>query len=162
MLTKNQCSACGTARRPSNLLYDPNTFKPYCRSYEFCNNDHPNAPAQILANGKYTPLIPLAEAEKLYKEKVYLSHPDPDSIDELKKLLTKPISLRLNSPEVAKYLMNVKAEQGFANLAETIRFLLEESLRNSPVEVEVTPQPAPQTTAEEIEDQEEDTEELIF
>lgn len=123
-LGKHQCAACGTVRKTNNLRYDPNTFLPYCQHAEICSPEHPNSPANILERGTYLNLITLKEAEDLYREKLLIEHPDAEAVEDIRKLLDKPTSLRVQSPDLAKYLVQVKKDYNIPTMAETVRYLL--------------------------------------
>lgn len=131
ILGKHTCIACQTPRRTNNLRYDPNTFLAYCKHAEICNAQHPNSPVNIIQRGDAIPLLTLSEAEKLYKEKLLIEHPDPEAVVQIRKLLEHPISLRLNNPDLAKYLVNVKKNYGFDSLADTLRYILITSMENA-------------------------------
>lgn len=131
ILGKHTCSACQTPRRTNNLRYDPNTFLAYCKHAEICNTNHPNSPVNIIQRGDALPLLSLTEAEKLYKEKLLIEHPDPEAVVQIRKLLEHPISLRLNNPDLAKYLVNVKKTYNFDSLADTLRYILVTSMENA-------------------------------
>lgn len=123
-LGKHQCAACGTVRKTLNLRYDPTTFLPYCQHAEICSPGHPNSPTSILERGQGINLITLKEAEDFYKEKLLISLPDAEAVAEIRKLLEKPTSLRVQSPDLAKYLVQVKKEYSMDTMAETVRYLL--------------------------------------
>lgn len=170
VLGKHTCSACGATRRTTNLRYDPNKFLPYCVHAELCDEGHPNSPYHIIQRGNALSLVTLSEAEKLYKEKLLIEHPDRDAVVQIRKLLEHPISLRLNHPDLAKYLVNVKKTFQFPSMADTLRYILITSMENGNnfsyveqkaqevvenkkeveriVEQEVKPQPEPEPIVE--------------
>lgn len=180
-LDKHTCAACGTTRKATHLRYDPTTFLPYCQHAEICAPAHPNSPTSILERGQGINLVTLSEAEKLYREKLLIEHPDAEAVEQIRKLLEKPISLRVLSPDLAKYLVQVQKEYSMDTMAETIRYLLsvameshghfykdrkavqEEQVKQEIVEkaVKEVERPLPDPEPEEPE-QDEESEELIF
>lgn len=123
-LDKHTCAACDTVRKANNLRYDPETFLPYCQHAEICSPAHPNSPTSILERGYGITLVTLQEAERLYKEKLLMEQPDAFTVAMIRKLLEKPVSMRVLSPDLAKYLVQVMKDYNMANMAETIRYLL--------------------------------------
>lgn len=124
------CAACGTSRKVKNLRYDPNTFLGYCENPYICNSDHPNAPAKVHLRGIKGEqgeifLTSLAEAENFYREKLMIDEPNSEKVQLIKRVLESPVSVRITSPDVAKFLVELHDEFGFKTISETVRYCVQ-------------------------------------
>ncbi len=116
------CHACGKPRRMKMLSFTENNV-PYCVSYWLCNDKHPSNPS----NPNKIPLFSSLEVKGI-NDQVYL-------------LMTKPFSMRIGDYTTCKFLTDLQAEKGFANMSDTVRYCLESFMKTH--EPEPTPEPAP-------------------
>lgn len=126
------CTACGQERKKKDMLaYHPETFEPYCSSYYYCNDEHPNSPKNLALNiTKYpetygeTPLLPYEAAKEAYSEWVMTHHENPEKVKRIRKMVASPLTLRLNSPELAEFILDLQQEMEFSSVSDTIRFCI--------------------------------------
>lgn len=119
------CTACGQERKKKDMLaYHPETFEPYCVSYYFCNDEHPNSPKNILLRQKEIELLPYEVAKEAYGEWVMTHHENPEKVKRIRKMVASPLTLRLNSPELAEFILDLQQEMEFSSVSDTIRFCI--------------------------------------
>jgi hypothetical protein len=120
------CTACGQERKQKDkLAYHPETFEAYCVSYYFCNENHPNSPKNVLKNQKETILIPYEEAKEKYQEWLEVNHENPAKVKRIQKMVNAPMTLRLNSPDMAGFILDLQQEMQFTSISDTIRFCIQ-------------------------------------
>jgi Arc/MetJ-type ribon-helix-helix transcriptional regulator len=120
------CTACGQERKQKDkLAYRPETFEAYCVSYYFCNEEHPNSPKNILKNQGETILISYEEAKEKYEEWLEANHENPEKVKRIRKMVEAPMTLRLNSPDMAAFILDLQQEMQFTSISDTIRFCIQ-------------------------------------
>ena len=121
----NVCSACGRHRRKEDLVFDPNTLKPFCYNIQSCNASHPNSYQNVMArNGVLKDLVNYKEAQDVYVENL-LRNTDPRTV-ELMKLANRPTSVRLGSVELADYVLDYRDKHNKATITAAIQAIIRE------------------------------------
>src|SRR5213079_2289087 len=125
------CTACGQERKKKDMLaFHPETFEPYCVSYYFCNEEHPNSPKNMALNiTKYPPygeiqLLAYDEAKEKYESWVMTHHENPEKVKKIRKMVSSPMTLRLQEPGLAEFILDLKEEMQFSSVSDTIRFCI--------------------------------------
>jgi len=124
------CVACGTTRKSKALRYDPTTFAPYCENPYICNDDHPNSVKNLIANQRETPLLKHDEAVEAYRKYLSETYSSSDIVTRIHKMLTDPSTIRIQNPEMARFLLEFQEEKGIKSLSETIRHCIEIVMEN--------------------------------
>lgn len=126
-----KCTACGRERSKTKaILYDPNTLLPYCEHPYICNTKHPNTPMKIVERGGELKLITYNEAQKAFKDHLMDTIIDPEQVERIKDIVDKPKSIRISSPELAKFLVETQEKYGFDSLSDTIRHCIRLVMEN--------------------------------
>lgn len=126
------CAACGKERKSKVLRYDPNTFQPYCDNPYICTPDHPNSAANIIARQKELLMIDFATANDAYKSQLLDSF-DPSVVDQIQRLLNYPLTMRIQDPEMAQFMVEYKEEHDFDSMSEVIRYAVQMLMENKGV-----------------------------
>lgn len=125
------CSACGRERsKTKSILFDPNTLYPYCESPYICSSDHPNAPANLLKRGAELKLIPLSEAQKLFKEYLIKTVGDPEKILRIRNMVDKPMTIRIGDPELARFILELQDMYQMSSVSDAIRYCIQTMKEN--------------------------------
>lgn len=119
------CAACGTERKKKGILYDPTNFMPYCENPYVCNEEHPNSPKNLIARGSELGLIPFDEAQEKFKAWLMLNQPDPDRAERIRRMVTQPMTIRIASPDMAIFILDLQQEYQFATVSDTIRYCIQ-------------------------------------
>jgi hypothetical protein len=119
------CAACGKERKSKALGYDPQTFKPYCENPYICGDDHPNSVQNIIKRQAEVHLITAEEANEGYRKHLFDVYDDPAIVQRIQRMLASPVTMRIQDPEMAKFLIEFEAEQGLNNLSDTIRYCVQ-------------------------------------
>lgn len=119
------CAACGTERKRKGIMYDPTTLFPYCENPYVCNENHPNAPANLIARGSELKLVSFAEAEELFKKHLEMNQPTGERAEKIRRMVTQPITLRIGSPELAIFILDLQDEYQFSSVSDTIRYCIQ-------------------------------------
>lgn len=123
------CGACGKEHKTSHLAFDPETLLPYCTNPYICNVNHPNSPTNLIKRGAEVLLVTYAQANAAH-EKQLLEKYDPTIIVKIQKLIVKPITVRVQDPDMAKFLIELQEQMSFPTMSDTMRYcvqLLQES-----------------------------------
>ena len=119
------CAACGKERKTKYLRYDAETFKPYCENPYICNDLHPNSVKNLITNQTEIGLLTYEQASEGYKAYLMSSYNNGDVVSRIQAILTKPSNIRVQDPEMAKFLVEFQDEQGLKTLSETIRYCVQ-------------------------------------
>ena len=152
----NVCTACGTSRRKEDLVYDLETFKPYCTHMGICDKEkHPNGYTNFIARGnKELPLVTFKEAQDKFQAEM-MERLTPDQL-EIFKLTHKPTTVRLGEFDLAAYVVGYKTKKGHSTLTDALQAIIQEHknlhdngvtpevLEKGPAPVEPEPEPEPQ------------------
>lgn len=122
----NICTACGASRRKEDLVYDLETFKPYCTHMGICDKEkHPNGYTNFIARGnKELPLVTFKEAQEKYQAEM-MERLTPDQL-EVFKLTHKPTTIRLGEFDLAAYVVKVKSEKKLNTLTDALQVIIQE------------------------------------
>lgn len=121
------CQACGRERSKTKaVMYDPETLFAYCESPYICNDKHPNAPKNLLKRGSELQLISLVDAQKIFKEQLMETVGDPERIAKIRQMVDKPTTIRIGSPDLAIFLLDLQDSFGFGSIADTVRYCIQE------------------------------------
>ena len=123
------CTACGKERKTKALGYHPATLAAYCDNPYVCNEDHPNSAQNLIATQKQTKLITFAEANEAHKDQL-LANFDEGTVVKIQKMLTKPITIRIHSPEMAEFIVSFQEESKLDNVSEVIWYAVEMLMQN--------------------------------
>jgi hypothetical protein len=124
------CAACGKERKSKALRYDTESFNPYCDNPYICNDEHPNSVKNLIQNQKETVLVPHEDAVNAYREHLSAVYKDSDIVQKIHRMLTDPITIRVQKPEMAKFLVEFQQENDLDSLSETIRYCVEVVMEN--------------------------------
>jgi hypothetical protein len=124
------CAACGKERKSRALKYDANTFMPYCDHPYICSDAHPNSPRNIVMNQKETELLSFDESTEAYKKYLMRTYSNPHIIKKISRMLIQPITLRIQDPEMAKFLAEFEDSEGLSDMSSTIRHCIQIVLEN--------------------------------
>lgn len=120
------CTACGAERKKKGMiLYRSTDFMPFCQDFYFCNDDHPNSPKNVLANQGLTELIPFEQAQEAFKGWLDVHHSDPAQVKKIRQMVERPITLRIGSPELAQFLLDIQSEFNMSSLSDAIRYCIQ-------------------------------------
>lgn len=128
------CIACGQERnKKDKIAYHPATFEPYCSSLYYCNEDHPNSPKNLALNvkdGKYlpygeVPLLGYDEAKEVYGKWLETHHSNPEKAKKIRRMVENPFTIRIGSPELAEFILNLQDEMAYTSISDTIRFCIQ-------------------------------------
>lgn len=120
------CAACGKERKSKYLMYDPETLKPYCENPYICNDEHPNSNKNLIKYQKVIQLIGYEDASEAFRLQLMESYKnDKDVVSRIQAILTKPSNIRIQDPELAKFLVEFQDAQGFDSLSETFRYCVQ-------------------------------------
>lgn len=123
------CVACGQNRAKKNIAYDPNTFYAYCANPWVCpagKTTHINSPANIVKNQGETNLLPLDKAQELYTKHLENTLIDNEVVDRVRKMVEHPTSVRLVSPEMAMFLVQLQKDLSLSSISDTIKYCIEQ------------------------------------
>lgn len=118
------CTACNAERKANNLLYDPETLNPYCSNPYICNENHPNSVQNLIKRQNEKFLVSYAVANEAH-EKYLLEQFDSSIVDRIVQIITKPMTVRINNPDLAKFLIELQESEGFDNMSETVRHCIQ-------------------------------------
>jgi ribosomal protein S9 len=137
------CTACGAERKPKNILYDKDTVLPYCHTPFICNDAHPNSVENLKKTGRYVEMVEAADAEKIFNDKLLKEYGDPETSKMIKRLLSSPVSFRVQTEEQAKFIAALIAGGGAEGIAEAIRYCIDKVMNGgtAPELPEITEQP---------------------
>lgn len=124
------CAACGKERKSKALRYDTTTFNPYCENPYICNEEHPNSVKNLIANQRESKLINHDEAVEAYRKHLSSVYEDSDIVHKIHRMLTSPITVRVQKPEMAQFLIDLQVEKGVESLSEAIRYCVEVMMEN--------------------------------
>lgn len=127
-LGKN-CTACGKERKTKALGYHPATLEAFCDNPYVCNEDHPNSAQNLIRTQKQTQLVTFAEANEAHKDQL-LANFDEGTVAKIQKMLTKPITIRIHSPEMAEFIVSFQEESNHENVSEVIWYAIEMLMQN--------------------------------
>jgi Arc/MetJ-type ribon-helix-helix transcriptional regulator len=119
------CNACGVERKKTKVLYDPDQFMPYCEHPYICNDEHPNSPKNMIARGEELKLLELADATEKFHQWLALNHPDKEKAARIRRMVTQPITIRIGSPEMAQFVLDLQDEFSFSSVSDTIRYCIQ-------------------------------------
>lgn len=120
------CSACGRERSKTKaLVYDPETLMPYCEHPYICNVNHPNSPANLLKRGAELIMINQTDAQRLFKEHLIKTIGNTDKIAKIRNMVDKPMTIRIGSPDLAIFLVELQDQYHFNSLSDTIRYCIQ-------------------------------------
>lgn len=119
------CNACGLERKKTKTLYHPETFMPYCENPYLCNDEHPNSPKHLIARGEEMKLLELTEATEGFHKWLSLNHPDKEKAQRIRRMVTQPITIRIGSPEMAQFVLDLQDEFSFGSVSDTIRYCIQ-------------------------------------
>ena len=120
------CAACGKERKSKYLKYDPETLKPYCDNPFICNDEHLNSVKNLIKYQKESQLISFEQASEAFRRQLMESYKnDKDIVSRIQSILTKPSNIRIQDPELAKFLVEFQDEKGFESLSETFRYCVQ-------------------------------------
>jgi hypothetical protein len=119
------CAACGVERKKKGIRYSPEDFMPYCDNPYVCNENHPNAPKNLLLRGAELALIPYAEAEEKYKAYLDKNLPNSEMAEKIRRMVTNPTTVRVADPGLAQFLLEFQEEMQFDSISDTIRFCVQ-------------------------------------
>lgn len=125
------CTACGTERKKKGaILYRTTDFMPFCNSPYFCNDDHPHSPKNTHLAGvegrEIDTLVDFETASGLYSQWLDRHHSDPSKIQKVKNMITRPISIRIASPELAMFILELQDEFNIGSVSDTIRYCVQQ------------------------------------
>jgi hypothetical protein len=115
------CTACGKERKGKALRYDPITFDPYCENAYICNDQHPNSPKNLIERQAEFVLVGAEEANEAYKAHLLDVYEDKSVVEQIQKMLTHPITIRILTPAMAKFLIDYAHENETASQSDAIR-----------------------------------------
>jgi len=124
------CAACGKERKGKLLMYDPATFTPYCANPYICCDEHPNSPGNLIERQKEFKLVDADTANEAFKKHLLDVYEDKSVVESIQKLLVKPITIRILTPEMAKFLIDYAEEHGIENQSEAIRSCIQTVMEN--------------------------------
>lgn len=127
------CAACGKERKSKALRYDTTDFNPYCENPYICNEDHPNSVKNLIAKQRETKLIDHDEAVEAYRKHLSAVYEDSDIVQKIHRMLTSPVTVRVQKPEMAKFLVEFQKEHNIDSLSEAIRHCVEVMMENKGV-----------------------------
>jgi hypothetical protein len=119
------CAACGKERKKKGIMYDPETFMPYCDNPYVCNDKHPNSPVNLIARGGELKLIALEEAELKFNQYVVMNQPDKEIAEKIRKMVKNPTTVRIGDPRTAEFILELQKKFAFGSVAEAIRYCIE-------------------------------------
>lgn len=120
----NRCNACGHERKTRNLRYDPDTFMPYCENPWVCNENHPNSPKNLIKNQKETDLLTYVDATEAHKKHL-TGNLNKESMQLIYRIMQKPLTIRIQDPEMAQFLAEFQGKAEKENLSETVRYCIQ-------------------------------------
>jgi hypothetical protein len=120
------CSACGRERsKTKSILFDPKTLQPYCESPYICNTEHPNSIPNLLDRGAELKLIPLSEAQKLFKEHLIKTVGDPTKIARIRSMVDKLMTIRIGDPGLATFILELQSAYKLSSVSDAIRYCIQ-------------------------------------
>jgi hypothetical protein len=120
------CNACGRERSKTKaLVYDPETLMPYCEFPHICNTNHPNSVPNLLKRGAELVMINQTEAQRLFKEHLIKTIGNTDKIAKIRNMVDKPMTIRIGSPDLAIFLIELQEQYHFSSLSDTIRYCIQ-------------------------------------
>lgn len=133
MITKlgTTCTACHAERKQRQLGYDPETLLPYCIHAYMCNENHPNSVPNILKRQGELKLIPYAEAEAVCLGLIA----NKEEYEAIKQMLSKPITLRIGDPELAKFILDLQKQLDLPDRSAAIRYCIQ-LVKDQPITAE--------------------------
>lgn len=119
------CTACGANRRRKTVVYDPQTLLPYCHTPYICNEKHPNSPENLIDRGSQVTLVDYQEAQRLLKIALENDQAIGMEAERIRRMVTQPTSIRINDPELARFLIQIQNEFNFNSVSDAIRYCIE-------------------------------------
>ena len=153
------CKACGKERKTKQLRYDPKTFDAYCENPYICeSNDHPNSVPNILQRQSEYELVAADDVQGRFEEHLSEQYRgNVEKFERIRTLLTKPFTLRIIDPQMAKFIVEFEDANGM-NTTQAVRTCLEAAMLNpaslgsfelpEPEAPQPTPEPAPKKLAD--------------
>lgn len=114
------CAACGVERKRKSMMYHPDNFMPYCENPYICNSEHPNSPKNLIARGYELKLLPFEEAQKW----IAFNHPDKERAQRIRRMVARPTTIRIGSPEMAQFLLDLQDRFQFDSISDTVRYCI--------------------------------------
>lgn len=120
------CTACNTDRKKKSILYHPDTLMPYCEHPYICNEEHPNSPKNLITRGTEIQLIPFEEAQEKFTNWLLMNQPDKEKAEAIRRMVTMPTTIRIGSPDLARFILDLKEELQFSSISDTIRYCVQQ------------------------------------
>jgi hypothetical protein len=95
---------------------------PYCNNPYSCGEDHPNSTKNILERGKDVKMYTEKELEVRRYEMLDLTD---EQREQIERIVTKPMTVRINQVELAYYLLQVREQYGVGSLSEAVRLCVQ-------------------------------------
>lgn len=124
-----KCVACEKDLPKKETVYTESK-EAYCINPFTCNENHPNSPQNIVARGNAMKLFTEKELDHYQTENLDLSQIEKEKIH---RIVTKPMTVRINQVPLAYYLLQVQEEYGLGSLSESIRMCVEQMSIHSPI-----------------------------
>lgn len=175
------CTACGVERRRKGIAYHPETFMPYCENPYLCNEKHPNSAINLAKRAvelgspekAQIKLLTFEEAKEKLGEWIANTYEDAKKVERIRRMVIQPVSVRIGTPELAEFILNLKEDMGFSSVSDAIRYCIErmqESIgrhvqqykeKREEIKTEQEVQKALENPAP-VEEESEDDDELVF
>ena len=131
-----KCSACNKERNKKEIVYTKDKL-PYCSNPFTCGDNHPNSTKNILTRQSDIKMYTESELDTVLFEVLNV----PEEIKErVKKIASKPQSIRLNKNDVAYYLTMLQETKGFSSLSEAVRYCVTLASETEPIKGVFPPQ----------------------
>lgn len=162
------CAACGAHRRRKTILYDPRTLEAYCHTPYICNEEHPNSTKNLLQRGSELELVTYEDAQQLLKAALEANLSVGTEADQVRRMVLAPTSIRISDPDLAKFLLDLKKEEGLSSISDAIRYCvwqvmkerervekgIEEKKLQNEIQAAVLNTPAPDVKEDDAEEEE--------
>lgn len=118
------CSVCGKERKPKALLYDSG-FSAFCANPYICSQEHPNSPKNILERNSLEPMYTFEQALDRYRHSLAEQFMDKGLAKRVHRLISSPTTIRIQEPEIAKFLVKFQQEHALPSISDAIRRCIE-------------------------------------
>jgi Arc/MetJ-type ribon-helix-helix transcriptional regulator len=118
------CAACGVERKRKSMMYHPDDFMPYCENPYICNSEHPNSPKNLIARGSELKLLTFEEAQEKFQKWIAFNHPDKERAQRIRRMVARPTTIRIGSPEMAQFLLDLQDRFQFDSISDAVRYCI--------------------------------------
>lgn len=142
-----KCNGCYKELNKKEVVYTEDKIA-YCKNPFECSDVHPNSVANIVARGGAVKMYTEDELENNIFDRLNISD---EMKDRIIKVASKPQSIRLSKYEIAYYLLQLQATKELASISEAVRYCVNFTMEQEPIDVPVNDVPESEESADLIE-----------